>query len=110
MDAYRKHGTERLGTLTLPDIGPAPTACTRGRRSGEYPVRHFANGRLGVMKKFVLSVIALIACCVCLGRPTLAYAEEPAAETVTAAELAKRVADLEAYVNNGARGDEATSK
>jgi Amt family ammonium transporter len=62
------------------------------------------------MNKFVLSLIAFIAACVFFAQPTPAYADEPAAETVTAAELAKRVADLEAYVNNGARGDEATSK
>src|SRR5688572_17995486 len=38
-----------------------------------------------------------------------ALADEPAAAPDAAA-LEKRVADLEAYVNNGARGDDATSK
>jgi Amt family ammonium transporter len=37
-----------------------------------------------------------------------AFAEEAAPPTT--AELAQRVADLEAYINNGARGDDATSK
>jgi Amt family ammonium transporter len=43
--------------------------------------------------------------------PESAFADaEPAAAAATSADIEKRVADLEAYVNNGARADDATSK
>ncbi|HET9957070.1 MAG TPA: ammonium transporter [Polyangiaceae bacterium] len=62
------------------------------------------------MKKFILPLLAWAL--VCLGvlvSPTPAYADTP--EPAAAAQaLEKRVADLEAYINNGARADEATSK
>ncbi|MEN9580172.1 MAG: hypothetical protein RJA70_3181 [Pseudomonadota bacterium] len=64
------------------------------------------------MKKALLALITSILCAFALaGSPTLAQAET--ADTVAAVDTAameKRIADLEAYVNNGARGDEATSK
>jgi Amt family ammonium transporter len=61
------------------------------------------------MKKVVLALIALLVTSwALLASPTAAFAaDSPPPDPVA---LEKRVADLEAYVNNGARGDEATSK
>jgi Amt family ammonium transporter len=68
-------------------------------------------------KRLIIFLIAMMAACLSLGgaaRP--AYADEaPAAAAAAAAapssaDLEKRIADLEAYINNGARADEATSK
>jgi len=62
------------------------------------------------MKRLWIALVAIIiSVFVGASAPQFAYADEPAA-AATAADLAKRVADLEAYVNNGARADEATSK
>lgn len=58
----------------------------------------------------LVAVVALIALTLCITAGLSHAQEAPAAPTVTAADLEKRVADLEAYVNNGARGDAATSK
>ena len=58
------------------------------------------------MKKLVLAVLALMV--MCLGLAVVAepaFAEEAAAAPDPAA-MEKRMADLEAYVNNGARADE----
>jgi Amt family ammonium transporter len=61
------------------------------------------------MKKVVLALIALLVTSwALLASPTAAFAADPPPPDPVA--LEKRVADLEAYVNNGARGDEATSK
>jgi len=64
------------------------------------------------MKSLVSTLLLFMALCVSLlAVPTLAFAEEAAAAPPPdAAALEKRIADLEAYVNNGARGDDATSK
>jgi len=66
------------------------------------------------MKRLWVALVALIVCSfVAVATPEFASADTPAAATAapaTSAEIEKRVADLEAYVNNGARGDDATSK
>lgn len=64
------------------------------------------------MKSLVSTFLLFMALCVSLlAVPTLAYAEEAAAAPPPdAAALEQRVADLEAYINNGGRGDDATSK
>jgi Amt family ammonium transporter len=79
-------------------------------------------------KRLIIFIIAMMAACLSLGG--VAFADEapaaaapaaapapaaaaPAAAApaaVSAADLEKRIADLEAYVNNGARADDATSK
>jgi Amt family ammonium transporter len=63
------------------------------------------------MKRLWVALVAfIISCFVVASAPEFAFADtEPAAAT-TSADLEKRIADLEAYVNNGARADEATSK
>ena len=62
------------------------------------------------MKRLWIALVAfIISCFVVTTGPEFAFADEPAA-AVTSADLEKRVADLEAYVNNGARADDATSK
>ncbi|HTM45903.1 MAG TPA: hypothetical protein VL137_13175, partial [Polyangiaceae bacterium] len=68
------------------------------------------------MKKLISALLAFTVLCslwVAFAHP--AFADEPAAAAGTEAaaspaDLEKRIADLEAYVNNGARGDDATSK
>ena len=68
--------------------------------------------------RFVRSVLLLIAAALFLVAPLTALAQDapaPAAAAAPAVEpapsdLEKRVADLEAYVNNGARGDAAATK
>ena len=63
------------------------------------------------MKKLFLALIAFITCFALLGKAEVAYADTPAADgPAAAAAVEKRVADLEAYINNGARADDATSK
>ncbi|MEY2931637.1 MAG: hypothetical protein RL033_2386 [Pseudomonadota bacterium] len=79
------------------------------------------------MKRLWVALAAVIVSCfVVAGTPSMVLAEETAqapaaaapavaepaaaAAPATAAELEQRVKDLEAYVTNGARGDEATSK
>jgi Amt family ammonium transporter len=64
------------------------------------------------MKRFILALVMLMALAVTMfTQPSPALAEEAAAAAAPdAAALEKRIADLEAYVNNGARGDDATSK
>ncbi|MDX2053641.1 MAG: ammonium transporter [Polyangiaceae bacterium] len=64
------------------------------------------------MKKALLALITALLCAFAFaGSPTPAYADTPAAAApVDTAAMEKRIADLEAYVNNGARADEATSK
>src|SRR6187399_3727399 len=58
----------------------------------------------------LVAMFALLAMTLCLTGGT-SQAQEPApAPAVSPAELEKRVADLEAYMNNVARGDAATSK
>lgn len=60
------------------------------------------------MKKFVLALLAALVVCIGLvSIPGAAHAETVPAD---AAALEQRVADLEAYINNGSRGDDATSK
>jgi Amt family ammonium transporter len=63
------------------------------------------------MLKRLLAIFALIGLALATF-PTVSWAEEAAAAPAAAspADLEKRIADLEAYVNNGARGDMATSK
>jgi len=66
------------------------------------------------MKKVILAIITALFCLLAFaGGPAPALADTPdsaAAAPVDSAALEKRIADLEAYVNNGARADEATSK
>jgi ammonium transporter, Amt family len=65
------------------------------------------------MKSLVSTLLLFMALCVgLLATPTLAFAEEAAAAAPPPdpAALEARIADLEAYVNNGARADDATSK
>jgi len=63
------------------------------------------------MKRLWVALAALIVSCfVFAGTPSTVRADTTVAPAASAAELEKRVADLEAYVNNGARVDEATSK
>jgi ammonium transporter, Amt family len=62
------------------------------------------------MKRLWIALAALIiSCFVVTAGQEFAFADEPAA-AATSADLEKRIADLEAYVNNGARADDATSK
>ena len=61
------------------------------------------------MKKLTFILLALtLACTVLAVRAAPALADTPPAEASAAFE--KRLGDLEAYVNNGARADDATSK
>jgi ammonium transporter, Amt family len=76
------------------------------------------------MKKLIFAfLMMMMAGWAILGAPTPAYADEPAAAAPaaaapaaaeapapTSAELDQRIKDLEAYINNGARGDDKTSK
>jgi len=63
------------------------------------------------MKRLTVLLLALAALVLtCTTFAPTAFAEEAAAAPPTAEELAARVADLEAYINNGARTDDATSK
>ncbi len=60
-----------------------------------------------------LLMTLMIACSVLAAWPAVANAQAAAASAapaVSSVDLEKRIADLEAYVNNGARGDAATSK
>jgi Amt family ammonium transporter len=64
------------------------------------------------MKRLWVALVAfIVSCFVVLALPESVQADsDTAAATVTSADLEKRIADLEAYVNNGARADDATSK
>jgi Amt family ammonium transporter len=65
------------------------------------------------MKKLIFALFALMITCLGLvAQPTPAYAEEAAAAAAAPdpAAMEKRITDLEAYVNNGARADDKTSK
>jgi Amt family ammonium transporter len=63
------------------------------------------------MKRLWVALVALIITSfVVASAPEFAFADTEPAAAVTSADLEKRIADLEAYVNNGARADEATSK
>jgi ammonium transporter, Amt family len=66
------------------------------------------------MKKLVFALLALMITCLGLAfSPEPAFAEEPAAAAAAAPDVAameKRIVDLEAYVNNGARADDKASK
>ena len=63
------------------------------------------------MKRLWIALAAIIiSVFVGASAPQLAYADDPAPAAATSVDLEKRIADLEAYVNNGARADEATSK
>jgi len=64
------------------------------------------------MKKLIFSLIAclLVSFAFVTVSPTPAFAEEAAAAAAAPSDVEKRLADLEAYVNNGARADEKTSK
>jgi Amt family ammonium transporter len=66
------------------------------------------------MKKLVFALLALMVTCLGLAlAPEPAFADEPAAAAAAApdpAAMEKRIADLEAYVNNGARVKDADSK
>jgi ammonium transporter, Amt family len=62
------------------------------------------------MKRLILALVAsLFTCLAALSFSPPALAED-AAPAADAASLETRIADLEAYVNNGARKDDATSK
>jgi Amt family ammonium transporter len=63
------------------------------------------------MKRLWVALVAfIISSFVVASAPEFAYADTEPAAAATSADLEKRIADLEAYVNNGARADEATSK
>jgi len=63
------------------------------------------------MKRLWVALVAfIISCFVVASAPEFAVADTEPAAAATSADLEKRIADLEAYVNNGARADEATSK
>ena len=63
------------------------------------------------MKRLWIALAAfIISCFVVSAAPEFAHADAEPAAAVTSADLEKRIADLEAYVNNGARADDATSK
>jgi Amt family ammonium transporter len=63
------------------------------------------------MKRLWVALVALIISgFVVASVPEFAFADTEPAAAATSADLEKRIADLEAYVNNGARADEATSK
>src|SRR5687768_18554382 len=65
------------------------------------------------MKKLIFAfLVMMMAGWALLASPTPALADTPAAEAPppTTVDLDKRIADLEAYVNNGARADDKTSK
>jgi ammonium transporter, Amt family len=63
------------------------------------------------MKRLWIALVAfIISGFVVAAVPEFAFADTEPAAVSTSADLEKRIADLEAYVNNGARGDEATSK
>jgi Amt family ammonium transporter len=63
------------------------------------------------MKRLWVALVAfIISSFVVASAPEFAFADTEPAAAATSADLEKRIADLEAYVNNGARADEATSK
>lgn len=64
------------------------------------------------MKRLWFALAAfIIGCLVLAGSPVAAWADaDPAAGAAPNVDLEQRVADLEAYINNGGRGDDATSK
>jgi Amt family ammonium transporter len=63
------------------------------------------------MKRLWVALVAfIISSFVVASAPEVAFADSEPAVAATSADLEKRVADLEAYVNNGARADDATSK
>ena len=63
------------------------------------------------MKRLWIALAAfIISCFVVSSAPDFAFADSEPAAAATSADLEKRIADLEAYVNNGARVDDATSK
>ena len=62
------------------------------------------------MKRLWIALAAfVISCFVVTSAQQFAFADEPAVAATTA-DLETRIADLEAYVNNGARANDATSK
>ena len=65
------------------------------------------------MKKLVLALMVFVTCWGLLSLPTPAFADTPAAPADPAAaqaDILKRLGDVEAYINNGARAEDATSK
>src|SRR6187551_3988438 len=67
------------------------------------------------MKKLIFAfLVMMMAGWALLASPAPAFADTPAAvaeaPAPTTADLDKRIADLEAYINNGARADDKTSK
>jgi len=65
------------------------------------------------MKRLWVALAAfIVGCFMVVATPEFASADSGTATpaVATSAELEKRIADLEAYVNNGARADDATSK
>jgi ammonium transporter, Amt family len=63
------------------------------------------------MKRLWVALAAfIISLFVVASAPGFAFADTEPAAAATSVELEKRIADLEAYVNNGARVDDATSK
>jgi ammonium transporter, Amt family len=63
------------------------------------------------MKRLWVALVAfIISLFVVASAPGFAFADTEPAAAATSVDLEKRIADLEAYVNNGARADEATSK
>jgi len=63
------------------------------------------------MKRLWVALVAfIISVFVVASAPEFAFADTEPAAAATSADLEKRIADLEAYINNGARADEATSK
>src|SRR5262245_33148083 len=63
------------------------------------------------MKRLWVALVAfIISSFVVASAPEFAFADTQPAAAATSADLEKRITDLEAYVNNGARADEATSK
>jgi Amt family ammonium transporter len=63
-----------------------------------------------MMTKLVLLLAWITACAALLLSPAVASAEDAPAAAAAAPALEQRIADLEAYMNNGARVDDAASK
>jgi ammonium transporter, Amt family len=74
-------------------------------------MEHHLTQEFAVMKRLWVALVAVIVgCFVVLGTPEFASADAEPVAAASSTDLEKRIADLEAYVNNGARGDDATSK